>query len=160
MLTHLEVEDRTAPATWDNSGRDDARHPSRRRCCAARPGADGLGRARCRAGREGAAGRRARSARRPERPVAPPASPAAADAVRPALGKARSRPVQSGSGRSRTGGRRRARPNRRRPIRRCAKPARKSGAPGAARCPSICRGSRSSSNRKTPPARAAAGRCM
>ena len=106
MLTHLEVEDRTAPAAWDNPGRGDTRHPSRRPCCAARPGADGLGRARCRAGREGAADRRARSARRPERPLAPPASPAAADAVWPALGKARSRPVQPGSGRPRTGNRR------------------------------------------------------
>jgi transposase len=35
-----------------------------------------------------------------------------------------------------------------------------SGAPAAVRCPSTCRGSRSSSNRKTPPARAAAARCM
>jgi hypothetical protein len=42
MLTHLEVEDRTAPATWDNPGRDHARHPSRRCCCAARAGADGM----------------------------------------------------------------------------------------------------------------------
>jgi hypothetical protein len=41
-----------------------------------------------------------------------------------------------------------------------ARPARTSGALGAARCLSICRGSRSSSNRKTPPARAAAERCM
>ena len=98
-LTHLEVEDRTASAAWDNAGRDDARHPARRHCRAARRGADGLGRARCRAGREWAV-------RRPERPIAPPASPAAADAVRSALGKARSRPVQPGPGRSRTGGRR------------------------------------------------------
>jgi len=103
MLTHLEVEDRTAPATWDNPGRDHARHPSRRCCCVARAGADGMGGARRRAGREWQADRRARSACRPERPIAPPASPAAADAVRPALGKARSRPVQPGAGRSRTG---------------------------------------------------------
>jgi hypothetical protein len=54
----------------------------------------------------------------------------------------------------------RARPNRRRPIRRCARPDRKSGTRGAARCPSICRGSRSSSNLKIPPARAAAARCI
>src|SRR4051794_34570966 len=33
-------------------------------------------------------------------------------------------------------------------------------APAAGRCPSICRGSRSSSSRRTPPAHAAAGRCM
>ena len=98
MLTHLEVEDRTALATWDNPGRDHARHPSRRCCCVARAGADGMGGARRRAGREWQADRRARSACRPERPIAPPASPAAADAVRPALGKARSRPVQPGSG--------------------------------------------------------------
>ena len=32
MLTHLEVEDRLAPATWDNPGPNHARHPSRR-CC-------------------------------------------------------------------------------------------------------------------------------
>ena len=54
----------------------------------------------------------------------------------------------------------RAKRNRRRPIRRCARPARKSGAPGAARCPSTCHGWRSSSNRKILPARAAAARCM
>ena len=53
-----------------------------------------------------------------------------------------------------------AKPNRRRPIRRCAKPVRRSGAPDADRCRSTCRGSKSSSNRKTPPARAAAARCM
>ena len=28
MLTHFEVEDRTAPATCDNPARDPARHPS------------------------------------------------------------------------------------------------------------------------------------
>jgi Transposase C of IS166 homeodomain len=43
---------------------------------------------------------------------------------------------------------------------RCATPARKNGVLVAARCPSTCRGSRLSSNRRTPPARAAAGRCM
>ena len=41
-----------------------------------------------------------------------------------------------------------------------AQPAPRSGGPAAARCPSICRGSRSSSSRKTPPAPAAAARCM
>ena len=108
--------------TWDNRGMTDTRRPSRRCCCAARDGAEGLGRAGRRAGREGAAGRRARSARRPERPIAPPAPPAAADAVRPALGKARSRPAQAGAGGSRTGGGRGRGRGRRRPIRRCARP--------------------------------------
>src|SRR5512133_3277516 len=107
MLTHLAVEDRTAPATWDNPGRDHAGHPSRRCCCPARAGADGMGGTRRRAGREWQADRRARPACRPERPIAAPASPAAADAVRPALGKAvrlppgraklATRPLSSGS---------------------------------------------------------------
>ena len=48
----------------------------------------------------------------------------------------------------------------RRPIRRCARPTRKSGAPGAVHCRSTCRGLKSLSIRKTPPARAAAARCM
>src|SRR6201982_3780303 len=104
MLTHLAVEDRTAPATWDNPGCDHAQHPSRRRGWTARAGADGMGGARRRAGPEWAADRGARPACRPERPIAPPASSAAADAVRPAFGKARSRPVQLALGRSRTGG--------------------------------------------------------
>src|ERR1700755_2451310 len=88
MLTHLAVEGRTAPATWDNPGCDHAQHPSRRCCCPARAGADGLGGARRRAGQEWAADRGARPACRLERPIAPAASSAAADAVRSALGKA------------------------------------------------------------------------
>ena len=39
-------------------------------------------------------------------------------------------------------------------------PVRRSDTPAAGRYPSTCRGSRSSSNRKIPPARAAAARCM
>ena len=38
-------------------------------------------------------------------------------------------------------------------------PAPRRGGPAAARCPSICRGSRSSSSPKIPPARVAAARC-
>ena len=87
MLTHLEVEDRTAPATCDNPAHDHTRHPSRGCCCAARAGADRMGGGRRRAGREWETDRRARSACRSERPIAPPASPVAADAVRPALEK-------------------------------------------------------------------------
>jgi hypothetical protein len=39
-VDRLEVEDCTTPATWDNPGRDHARHRSRRYCYAARAGAD------------------------------------------------------------------------------------------------------------------------
>jgi hypothetical protein len=142
-LTHLEVEDRTAAAAWimpavrtPDTLPDDV---TELRALVLRAWAE-------RGAERAEMGGSPKSAitRRPERPIAPPAS----QLQRMQFGRRSEKldPDQFNLALENLDRRSpNSRPNRRRPIRRGAKPARTSGAPDAARSrgPSICRGSRS-----------------